>query len=68
MLWRLLNKPKDDRKSVVIEICHSEPGAWKPASFMTSDCPQFSSSVSYHIGSRDRSSSEGLEEENESNG
>ena len=50
MLWRLLNKPKDDRKSVVIEICHSEPGAWKPASFMTSDCPQFSSSVSYHIG------------------
>ena len=49
-MWKLINKRKRDRSSVVIEICHSEPGAWKPASFSTSDCPLFSHKRSYHIG------------------
>lgn len=50
MLWRLLNKDRDDRNRITIEVCHSEPGAWKPASFETSDCPQFPKSISYHVG------------------
>lgn len=50
MLWRLLNKNRNDRNRITIEVCHSEPGAWKPAAFDTSDCPQFSKSISYHIG------------------
>lgn len=31
-------------------MCHSEPGAWKPADYATSDCPQFSSEEAYHVG------------------
>lgn len=50
MLWRLINKRKRSRSDIVIEVCHSEPGAWKPASFSTSPCPLFSSRASYHIG------------------
>lgn len=31
-------------------MCHSEPGAWKPADYATSECPQFSSEAAYHVG------------------
>ena len=50
VLWRLINKRKRSHGDIVIEVCHSEPGAWKPASFSTSPCPLFSSRHSYHIG------------------
>ena len=50
VLWRLINKRKRSRGDIVIEVCHSEPGAWKPASFSTSPCPLFPSHSSYHIG------------------
>lgn len=31
-------------------MCHSEPGAWKPADYDTSDCPLFPGKSAYHIG------------------
>lgn len=31
-------------------MCHSEPGAWKPSDYATSECPQFSSEEAYHVG------------------
>ena len=49
MLWRLLNKDKNNRNRITIEVCHSEPGAWKPATFDTSVCPQFLSCRSDHV-------------------
>lgn len=50
MVWELINKSRRNKSDIVIEVCHSEPGAWKPASYSTTDCPIFSKRRSYHIG------------------
>lgn len=49
-IWDLLNKGVQNRKKTVIEVCHSEPGAWYPASYQTSKCPMLRRGESYKIG------------------